>query len=146
MESIQFEIENLLNTRSGISLADYISLDPEKLPYGVPDLFGLPDSSFADLSSKSGTIRLSKMLENSIRVFEPRLTNIQVQVSVLDPKTQSAQASVVADLILDDVRETISFPVSVHNFQDVANREDQEYDTSAKFDWSNSSKPKDATS
>jgi predicted component of type VI protein secretion system len=86
------------------------------------------------------------MLSNSIRVFEPRLSNIQVDVEIMDPKTQSVQAAVTADLVIGSVRETISFPVSVHNFQDVADREEEDYDASAKFDWDDVKKAKDAAS
>lgn len=146
LASIQGEVENLLNTRCGISLTDYEALDPEHLPYGVPDLFGLPDASFADPSNKTGILRLGEMLSNSIRVFEPRLSNIQVDVEIMDPKTQSVQAAVTADLVIGSVRETISFPVSVHNFQDVADREEEDYDASAKFDWDDVKKAKDAAS
>lgn len=146
LASIEWEVENLLNTRCGISMADYETLDPKTLPYGVPDLYGLPDGSFTDGASKEGVTRLAEMLTNSIRIFEPRLRNVHVDVHIMDPKTQSAQVSIIADLVIGDVQETISFPVSVHNFRDLADREEEDYDTTAKLDLAGLGKSKDTTS
>ncbi len=133
LESIQREVENLLNTRSSLSLGNYEFLDPAHMPYGVPDLFGLPDSSFADPTSNTGVLQLEALLTNSIRIFESRLQNVQVDVGPMDVKTQSVNATITADLVIGTVRETISFPVSVHNFQDVAEREEADYDATAKL-------------
>ena len=144
--SIEWEVENLLNTRCGISMGDYETLDPKTLPYGVPDLFGLPDGSFADGASAEGVTRLAEMLTNSIRIFEPRLRNVHVAVQIMDPKTQSAQVSITAGLVIGDVQETISFPVSVHNFRDLADREEEDYDTTAKLEMTGSEQTKDSAS
>ena len=133
LESIQREVENLLNTRSSISLGNYEFLDPAHMPYGVPDLFGLPDSSFADPTSNTGVLQLEALLTNSIRLFEPRLQNVQVDVGVMDVKTQSVNATITGNLVMGDVRETISFPISVHNFQGLADREGEDYDATAKL-------------
>jgi type VI secretion system lysozyme-like protein len=133
LESIQREVENLLNTRSSLSLANYASLDHAHMPYGVPDLFGLPDSSFADPTSTRGALQLEALLTNSIRIFESRLQNVRVDVGVMDVKTQSVNANITADLVIGDVRETISFPVSVLNFQGVADRENEDYDAKSKL-------------
>lgn len=133
IESIQFEVENLLNTRCTMALSDYADVEPSILTYGIPDLFGLPDGSYADASSKEGKDRLAKLLANSIRIFEPRLRNVSLDIELMDPKTQSAHAVVRADLVIGEIQETISFPISVSSFKDVADREAEQYDTTAKL-------------
>lgn len=75
-ESVKRDIEWLLNTRR----------TPEPASDDFPEVqasiyhFGIPDISSLNRDSKETPEKLRRQIEECIRVFEPRLTNVQVQV------------------------------------------------------------------
>lgn len=83
-DSVRQNLEWILNTRRAVEDL------PEKSPlrrsiynYGLPDL-----SSFA-LRSVADQNRLTKLLEQAVAAFEPRLMNVRV---IMEPPTSDAQA------------------------------------------------------
>ncbi|MEI8320568.1 MAG: type VI secretion system baseplate subunit TssE [Alphaproteobacteria bacterium] len=127
IESIMREAEALLNTRCKMPLKEYLALDPANLDYGVPDLYGFPDQSYGDASNSDGAGKLARMMANSLKLFEPRLADVSVEIRRYDEETQNLYLHIEANLKVDEVLEPISFPVSIQNFQDIGKREKKAY-------------------
>lgn len=75
MEAVQRDLENLLNTRqTHQGLCEQLpEVQRSLITYGVPDL------SMLDASSPHHRTQLARMLEASIRHFEPRLKEVRVE-------------------------------------------------------------------
>lgn len=78
MQSVQRDLENLLNTRSCArawppSLNK--DLDASLMNYGVPDFTG------ANLGASEGREEFRRVFEGVIRRFEPRLTKVKVTLT-----------------------------------------------------------------
>lgn len=72
-ESLRRELLRLLNTRNGLSRAQFMACEGSVLHYGLPDLLGLCPQSDADLQG------VSQLVAHGIRLFEPRLSDVRVQ-------------------------------------------------------------------
>jgi type VI secretion system protein ImpF len=72
--SVRRDLENLLNAR-----CNFVKI-PEGLPEAANSIlnFGLPDFSTYILSAASGQQNLCRIVERQIRLFEPRLAQVQV--------------------------------------------------------------------
>ncbi len=125
--SVMREATHLLNTRCKIPWKEYQALDPSTLEYGLPDLYGFPDQSYGDASSPEGANKLARLMANSLKLFEPRLESVSVEISQYDPQTQNLYLQVHGMLKIGDVLEPISFPVAVQHFQDIGRREKKAY-------------------
>lgn len=71
--SIAHELSHLLNTRCGLTIAEFLNCQGTVLDYGVPDFSALSSRSTDDLSLVNQTI------QHAISLFEPRLSHIHVQ-------------------------------------------------------------------
>lgn len=73
--SIRRDLENLLNTRFRcLSWPDDLTeLDRSLVSYGIPDVAG------ANLASESGRRQFLKIVEQTIRNFEPRFKSVRVE-------------------------------------------------------------------
>ena len=111
--SVIKEASALLNTRCKIPYKDYESLDPASLSYGVPQLYGLFDASYADPSRTQDRIKLCRFIANALRIFDPRLENVSVEIDRYDQLTQKAYLTISADLKMGNVVEAVSFPVEM---------------------------------
>ncbi|SRR5581483_1880608 len=105
-EALRRDLEWLLNTRR-------VAVEP---PEGLRELnrsvylFGLPDFSSYSLSSPRDQARLLRVLQATIRLFEPRLTNLKVvQVDVPDARSHSLHFRIDGLLQIDPAPEHISF-------------------------------------
>jgi len=105
-EAVRRDLEHLLNTRR----------TPEAAPEGLTEVaasvydFGLPDISSMSRDSPETQTRLTRLVEEAIALFEPRLTAVKV-VAVADERTQFGELRFVIEgtLQLDPVPERISF-------------------------------------
>ncbi|MGE0480573.1 MAG: type VI secretion system baseplate subunit TssE [Phycisphaerae bacterium] len=75
-DAVRRDLENLLNTRLRFLSppAELVELERSLVNYGVPDFAG---ASFADPRQQA---ELERLLEKTIRHFEPRLHRLRVQV------------------------------------------------------------------
>jgi type VI secretion system protein ImpF len=75
-ESLQRDLENLLNTRWRCESwpPDWEELDASLVNYGLPDFTGV------DVSPGSGREELRRIVERVIRRFEPRLKSVRVSL------------------------------------------------------------------
>lgn len=89
--SLRRDLEWLLNTRR-------TPVDVEPFPEVATSVFtyGFPDFTTFSLSNPKDRMRLLRMLENVIRVFEPRLENVRI---------------VPVELESNDLRRTVRFQI-----------------------------------
>lgn len=104
-KSVMRDVENLLNTRNGISKA------PERFRYLRQSLYTYGVEDFVTKDPKSPHVReaLKKTLQEIITRFEPRLKNVSVDFRPADGDSQNLCFSVQANLHADPVCEPISF-------------------------------------
>ncbi|HCI49162.1 MAG: hypothetical protein A2621_02310 [Alphaproteobacteria bacterium RIFCSPHIGHO2_01_FULL_41_14] len=119
IESVIREASNLFNTRCTIPYKEYEDQQPSVLTYGVPELYGLFDSSYADPSRTEDVLKLCRFMANALRIFECRLRNIVVEMRQYDQSTQTAHFIVNADLQMGKIIEAISFPVEIDQIQEL---------------------------
>lgn len=74
-DSIGRELRQLFNTRSPLSVADYAQGSGTVLEYGIPDFSALSAQNTADLQQLAAALRLA------VQRYEPRLSDVSVQVS-----------------------------------------------------------------
>jgi type VI secretion system protein ImpF len=70
--SIANEIASLLNTRCGLTMADFLKCQGTVLDFGIPDFSSLSCKSSEDLAL------VSQAVQHAIALFEPRLSHTQV--------------------------------------------------------------------
>lgn len=106
-ESVRRELERLLNTRSSLPASRLAERELTVIDYGVPD--------FVDQTPKNPTdrARIAKILERTIAAFEPRLREVRVEIGDLRDEKQALWVKVDALLVVDEVREPISFPAVI---------------------------------
>ena len=105
-EALRRDLESLLNTRR----------TPEPAPDGLTEVassvyhFGLPDISSMSRDAPETAARLTRLLEEAVALFEPRLTAVKVAVSP-DERTRFGELRFVIEgtLQLDPIPERISF-------------------------------------
>jgi type VI secretion system protein ImpF len=105
-EAVRRDLEALLNTRRTIQTA------PEGLEEVAASVyhFGLPDFSSMSRDSPETQARLSRLVEDAVALFEPRLTNVKVTAAP-DDRVRFGELRFVIEgtLQLDPVPERISF-------------------------------------
>jgi type VI secretion system lysozyme-like protein len=106
-QSVAYEIQNLLNTRLPPGQWEAISEPQTVIDYGIPD--------FSSLSAASDTDRrtMCEVIARKITAFEPRLSQVRLQLQP-DPVNQvSLLGSVEANLIMQSLVQPVSFPLSI---------------------------------
>lgn len=99
------DLENLLNTRRRI-------LEP---PDAYPEIqksfyrYGLPDFSARNPKSPFARVRLQQEVEETIRLFEPRLQNVAVRVEDQDGLRGRLKFRISAVLVVDPYEEPVMF-------------------------------------
>jgi type VI secretion system lysozyme-like protein len=77
-ESIKRNIEIILNSRSPLSLKDY--LDSKRILTVLE--FGVPDISKLSLKSEDDSLKIFQVLKKAIEAFEPRITELSMELLV----------------------------------------------------------------
>ncbi|MFN7662504.1 MAG: type VI secretion system baseplate subunit TssE [Alphaproteobacteria bacterium] len=113
VESIIREASALLNTRCQTPYKIYDEMEPSSLTYGVPELYGLFDSSYADPSRSEDQIKLCRFIATTLGMFDKRLQNIEVTIDKYDQSNQKAYISIKADLKIGKMVDSIVFPVQI---------------------------------
>ena len=103
--SVARELSRLTNSRSRIPLSDFQEATLTVLDYGIPDTLAL-----SALSERDKAL-ISEALERAIKVFEPRLT--QVEVTVLPSATGKtvARYMIAANLRIAHTVRRINFRI-----------------------------------
>lgn len=115
LASVMQEISLLLNTRAAVSLKDYEYLKTDTRDSGWTQLYGLPDFSFFDGENKIAWTQGNKIIENAIRLFEPRLRNPRARIKEFSQQSQDLSVQISGDLVLSDQIEHVDFPMHLAN-------------------------------
>jgi len=83
--SIANEIASLLNTRSSLTMAEFLKCQGTVLDFGIPDFSSFSCRSTEDLAT------VSQAVQHAIALFEPRLSHTQV-VALQDDSGRRGQA------------------------------------------------------
>jgi len=85
--SLHLDLVRLLNTRNGLSIAQFLGGGPTSLDYGLPDTLALSAQSATDRQT------WERVITRAILLYEPRLR--QVEVKVTPDAARPAMARVV---------------------------------------------------
>jgi type VI secretion system protein ImpF len=96
--AVRRDLEWLLNTR----------LHPDDDVRSLAT-FGLPDFANADVFSSQGSEGLRQRVEDTVRIFEPRLEGIRVGLEDLSRKERSVRFRIEAQLRIEPAPEPVVF-------------------------------------
>ncbi len=103
--SVKRDLEWLLNTRhNGVEIAETL----EELNHSMA-IYGLPDLASLSVRNPEEQNRLSKSIENALRIFEPRFINVRVSLEPVDNTDRQLKFRIEAHLDIEPVPEPISF-------------------------------------
>jgi type VI secretion system protein ImpF len=103
--SVRRDLEFLLNSRS---FPDEIPESLEELNKSVA-LYGLPDFTRSNVKNPSEQVKLTEQLESAIRIFEPRLMDLQITLDPVNDVERSLRFRILAQLKVDPIPEPIAF-------------------------------------
>ena len=110
IQSIEREVERILNTRATVKRAEYEDFSEDPLNYGLPEMFGLGDFSQFDATNMQQWPRISDPCEQAILRYEPRIKNVVATVTGFDKKTQSLSITIRADFAMKEFQGELTFP------------------------------------
>jgi type VI secretion system protein ImpF len=110
IQSIEREVERILNTRATVKRAEYEDFSEDPLNFGLPEMFGLGDFSQFDAASMQQWPRIIDLCEQAILRYEPRIKNVTANVTGFDKKTQSLSMTIQADFAMKEFQGELTFP------------------------------------
>lgn len=114
LESIQKQIENLLNTRLPPRRRPATSWEPVSEPQTVLD-YGLPAFSPLASGSPTDTRLLSETILKKISCFEPRLVDLQLELHNNPEDPAGMTGTLRGKVRLDQQNQPVCFPVSLRD-------------------------------
>lgn len=112
IQSIEREIERILNTRATVKRTEYDDFSEDPLNFGLPEMFGLADFSQFDGTRQDNWPRIAELCEQAIMRYEPRIKNVIASVTGFDNKTQSLSMTIQADFAIKEFQGELTFPTS----------------------------------
>ena len=108
-QAVRRDLEWLLNTRQIVGGV------PEQLTELKRSLaaFGLPDFTAASASNIGDQNRMRRFIEESIRIFEPRLQDVAVTVEPVLIGERALRFRIDANLIVDPAPEPVTFDTTL---------------------------------
>ncbi len=107
LASVRREVGRLLNTRCP-SPAHFVDAQaPTVIDYGIPDF-----STFYPQSYEDGQ-RLTRFIVKAVSAFEPRLQEVRATVEEVLDNQMALRVRIDAVLVVEFVKEVVSFPVVV---------------------------------
>lgn len=103
-ESVRRELEHLFNARISSPAHRLETMELTVADYGIPDFAPLGPSNPDDARE------LARKLKRVIEAFEPRLQEVEVEIDVQRGGDRGLEATVRGVLLVDQVREPVSFP------------------------------------
>ncbi len=101
--ALKRDLEWLLNTRRTIQEAPTRELERSLYHYGLPDFTGL------SLRSTRDQQKITRMLETTVALFEPRLANVRVTMEPLSENARRLRFLIEGLLRIDPAPERVSF-------------------------------------
>jgi len=105
-QSLERELFILLNTRSALTINDFLVHDLTVIDYGVPDFTTLSAQSEADRG------RLADVLLKALAAFEPRLSRVEVAVRSRASDPSAAVVSIRAAVMLGRDLRRVDFELA----------------------------------
>lgn len=109
-QSIEREVERILNTRSTVKRAEYDDFSEDPLNFGLPEMFGLGDFSQFDATNMDHWPRVADLCEQAILRYEPRIKNVTATITEFDQKNQSLSMTIQADFAMKEFQGELTFP------------------------------------
>jgi len=107
---VRRDLEWLLNTCRTPDEAGSSLPETESSGYN----FGLPDFSSYAIASPKDQVRLVKVLQNAVKIFEPRLANVRIVPVEISPKgLRTMRIRIEGLLMMDPAPEHISFDTTL---------------------------------
>ncbi len=113
LNSLRRETSRLFNTRCPLSYKEYMARKPFTLTYGDPLLYGLPSFIFLNPQSAKGKDLLTRVLYTAVRLFENRLSSINIALEPFSSLTQDIPLTIQGLVILDEVLVPVQFPAAL---------------------------------
>lgn len=110
IQSIEQEVERILNTRATVKRAEYDEFLEDELNFGLPEMFGLGDFSQYDAANEEDWYRIAELCEQAIMRYESRIKNVTAIVTAFDAKTQSLSMTIHADFAMKEFQGELTFP------------------------------------
>ena len=104
-QAVRRDLEWLLNTRCHIEAIDE---NLEEAPRSVA-FFGLPDFTGVSVKSHLEQKRMTAAIEDAIRIFEPRFTNLKVTLEPIENVDRQLKFRIEATLDIEPTPEPIVF-------------------------------------
>jgi type VI secretion system protein ImpF len=89
-QSLLRDLSRLLNVRNGLPVDEFLASDGSVLHYGLPDVLALSPGSEEHLHT------LANCVAHAIRLYEPRLSHVEVKASGDRSKAGSVRISLAA--------------------------------------------------
>ena len=107
---VRRDLEWLLNTCRTPDEAGSSLPETESSVYN----YGLPDFSSYAIASPKDQVRLVRVLQNALKVFEPRLANVRIVPVEINPKgLRTMRIRIEGLLLMDPAPELISFDTTL---------------------------------
>ena len=106
LRSVRNEVARLLNTRGGYRVSELLGQPRSVLDYGATDLLWVNPYDPESLHT------LSRLMEETIEAFEPRLRGVGVKIARFVQTESRMVLTVSATLITEQLREPVSFQVT----------------------------------
>jgi len=110
--SIEQELSRLLNTRCACPLAVLATRERSVIDYGLPDYTALCTGSSGDRQ------RLVELVRDTIVAFEPRLRNVQVEISMMPNCRHALRVDVGGMVLIDGRLEPVRFNINANHETD----------------------------
>ncbi len=101
------DLHRLLQTRNGLTRSQFLACEGTVLQYGLPDLQGLSASSQSDLDA------VAQVVAHSLRLFEPRLVDVQVQAQPDSADSARARVRVSARTVQGPATQRVAFAIAL---------------------------------
>ncbi len=108
-QSVQKEVSRLLNTRSPISAEE---MEEKEGAWTILE-WGLPDYTGWYTRSPPQQQRLARLIESTLRAFEPRLKDPAVSVVREEEDNRSLTVRISGSVKLGSISEPVSFPLAL---------------------------------
>lgn len=114
-QSILSEVSLILNTRPTAKRQAKKGPKGSVSDYALPIYFGLGDFSWFEAGSDFYKHQIARRVEEAIRYYEPRLKKPRVKVSQVDKTILGIRVDIAGEIVIDDVRERLNFPMAIEN-------------------------------
>jgi len=112
IQSIEREVDRILNTRATVKRAEYQDFAEDPLNYGLPEMFGLGDFSQYDATNETEWPMIAELCEQAIIRYESRIKDVTATVTSFDKKTQTLSMTIHAEFAMKEFQGELTFPTT----------------------------------